>query len=506
MALALPLCLTSCRSALRKVAKETMGETAEVVAEKMSKESLEKLFKNLDKSASKKMLKALQDDPELYAKALSPDLKWADFEHFVGDSKMAAGDVNLLRLFVNEGDIFKGAVAHDRDGVMQIIRESDGTLLCEVKDGIVSLRNTFSSAEGIFGDGVALREKLIPNSLYKLREESGAVYFYTVNEFGHVSEANVKKLTPDQLYQNVIMGPEELSLSPKWEEAFDAIRHSSNGNDIDARVVFHRASQDAQPSRIDIDANVNGKPLTKTEINVASRKLVGKEAMDALDDIPSLQSVIRKLKEMSPAYFTDDKLVVEEVDGIRRIRFDGTSTQIDILPDGTIRAKSGSTKKSGEMNEFLNNLLPDRKYEIDGVMTVETDENGLTKSIDCHSSELYNKTFGADNPRGNLDKTHGPDVVRQKGGDPSTHDAGHIQAHATGGPNESFNILPMKSDMQRQGSDWAELERRELDAIKNGQDVHSRKTITYHEDGSYDITVDLTIDGETTTQTFIGLF
>ena len=499
--------MTSCKSAARKAAKTITEETAEFVVDKASKNSLKQTLKKLDKKASKRVLKVFEEDSDLYAKAIRSDLDWARFEHFAADSKNAFGDKNLLRLFVNQGDIFSGAIAHERDGVIQIIRETDGTLLCELKDGIVSLKNTFSKADGIFGDEAALKMNLIPNTLYKLREESGAVYLYTINEAGHISEATVKKLTPDQLYHNVIMGPEALPLSPKWEKEFDDLRIGSHGNDVDAKVTFHRPKPDAQPSSIEIDAYVNGKQVLKTQVNVATRKLVGKEAMDALDNMPALQAIVRKLQAMSPAYFTPDKLVVEEVDGIRRIRFDGTATQIEIHPNGVIRAKSGSTKLSGEMNEFLNHPLPNSKYEVDGgLLKFETDAEGRTISVDSHSSEIYARTFGSDNPRGNLDKAHGPDVVREKGGDPSIHDAGHIQAHATGGPNESFNILPMKSELQRQGSDWAEFERKELDAIKNGQDVHSRKTITYHEDGTYDITVELTIEGETQTQVFKGLF
>ena len=40
---------------------------------------------------------------------------------------------------------------------------------------------------------------------------------------------------------------------------------------------------------------------------------------------------------------------------------------------------------------------------------------------------------------------------------------------------------------------------KELNAIKKGQDVWSRKWITYNPDGSYSIKVELTIDGKTIT-------
>ena len=63
----------------------------------------------------------------------------------------------------------------------------------------------------------------------------------------------------------------------------------------------------------------------------------------------------------------------------------------------------------------------------------------------------------------------------------------------------------MKASLQRGGA-WAKLEKMERDAIARGCDVWSKKKITYHPDGSFEIAVDLIIDGKTTHKVFKNLF
>ena len=156
------------------------------------------------------------------------------------------------------------------------------------------------------------------------------------------------------------------------------------------------------------------------------------------------------------------------------------------------------------MNEFLNNPLPNTKYETEGgLLNFHTDQFGKTAYVECHSSELY-KTM-KNNPRSELAGENKTPLVQKKGGQKGIHDSGHLQANATGGLNESINLLPMKSGKNR-GGPWKKLELKELNAIKKGQDVKRRQWITYNPDGSYSIKVELTIDGKTTTEVFNHLF
>ena len=246
------------------------------------------------------------------------------------------------------------------------------------------------------------------------------------------------------------------------------------------------------------------KNIAKKQAAKTAARLTGADAFKALDDMPDIKKQVIKLQQQSPANFTTDKLFVEKVGKSKVVGFEGTSSKIEISPNGTIRAKGGSTANAGPMNEYLNNPLPNTKYETEGgLLNFHTDQFGKTAYVECHSSELY-KTM-KNNPRGTLAEENKAPLVIKKGGKKGVHDSGHLQAKATGGLNESINLLPMKWSKNRRGP-WRELESKELNAIKKGKDVWSRKWITYNPDGSYSIKVELTIDGKTITKPFDDLF
>ena len=246
------------------------------------------------------------------------------------------------------------------------------------------------------------------------------------------------------------------------------------------------------------------KNIAKKQAAKTAARLTGADAFKALDDIPMIKEVSEQLQKKSPAYFKTEKLYVEKVGKSKVVGFEGTPSKIEISPNGTIRAKGGSTANAGPMNEYLNNPLPNTKYETEGgLLNFHTDQFGKTAYVECHSSELH-KTM-KNTPRSRLAEKNSTQLVQKKGGQKGIHDSGHLQANATGGLNESINLLPMKRGKNR-GGPWKKLELKELNAIKNGQDVWSRKWITYNPDGSYSIKVELTIDGKTITRTFPDLF
>ena len=247
------------------------------------------------------------------------------------------------------------------------------------------------------------------------------------------------------------------------------------------------------------------KNIAKKQAAKTAARLTGADAFKALDDMPDIKKQVVKLQQQSPANFTIDKLFVEKIGKSKVVGFEGTPSKIEISPNGTIRAKGGSTANAGPMNEYLNNPLPNTKYETEGgLLNFHTDQFGKTAYVECHSSELY-KTM-KNNPRGTLAEENKTPLVKKKGGRQGVHDSGHIQQRSMGGLNESINLLPMKSQLQRHGR-WAKLEREERKAIAAGKDVWSRKWITYNPDGSYSIKVELTIDGKTiTNKPFDDLF
>ena len=246
------------------------------------------------------------------------------------------------------------------------------------------------------------------------------------------------------------------------------------------------------------------KNIAKKQAAKTAARLTGADAFKALDDMPDIKKQVVKLQQQSPAHFTTDKLFVEKVGKSKVVGFEGTPSKIEISPNGTIRAKGGSTANAGPMNEYLNNPLPNTKYETEGgLLNFHTDQFGKTAYVECHSSELY-KTM-KNNPRSTLAGENKTPLVKKKGGQKGIHDSGHLQANATGGLNESINLLPMKIGKNR-GGPWKKLELKELDAIKKGQDVKRRQWITYNPDGSYSIKVELTIDDKAITKVFPDLF
>jgi hypothetical protein len=250
------------------------------------------------------------------------------------------------------------------------------------------------------------------------------------------------------------------------------------------------------------------KNIAKKQAAKTAARLTGVDAFKALDDMPDIKKQVIKLQQQSPTYFTTDKLFVEKVGKSKVVGFEGTPSKIEISPNGTIRARGGSYSKNGvvigDMNEYLNNPLPNTRYETEGgLLNFHTDQFGKTAYVECHSSELY-KTM-KNNPRGTLAKENQTPLVIKKGGKKGVHDSGHIQQRSMGGLNESINLLPMKSQLQQHGR-WAKLEGEERKAIAAGKDVWSRKWITNNPDGSYSIKVELTIDGKKITKVFDDLF
>lgn len=261
----------------------------------------------------------------------------------------------------------------------------------------------------------------------------------------------------------------------------------------EGRVLFEEAAQKGIKEK---GENVAAKQAAAK----AGKQYTGKEAIALLDDNPILKKQVAEMEEKLGPLFSTDNIVIKKSGSSTIVEFPGTNTVMHMKGDDII-VEAGSTMKSGAMNEFLNHPLPNKNYIVDGGCSkFVTDKQGRTVVSECHSSELSKRVS-----RGELPAQNKTPLVESKGGKQGIHDSGHIQQHSTGGQNESINLLPMKSSLQRGGA-WAKLEKQERDAIEAGCDVWSKKKIVYHDDGSYDILVDLIIDGKVTHKEFTYLF
>ncbi len=139
-----------------------------------------------------------------------------------------------------------------------------------------------------------------------------------------------------------------------------------------------------------------------------------------------------------------------------------------------IEAESGSREDDGAQNEFLNYLLPNKTYIVDGYTKYITDN--LSRVVLVISDRNKNNIVNHEEPH---KKT--TDRVREEGvkGD----EAGHLISRATGGANEKINLVPMNKEINHEDRDgvWWNLEQLESAALKLGKNVISIRQLLYKE-------------------------
>lgn len=155
-----------------------------------------------------------------------------------------------------------------------------------------------------------------------------------------------------------------------------------------------------------------------------------------------------------------------------------------------VEAESGSRKDEGPQNEFLNYLLPNKTYIVDGYTKYITDN--LSRVVLVISDRNKNNIVNHEEPH---KKT--TDRVRKEGveGD----EAGHLISRATGGANEKINLVPMNKEINHEDRDgvWWNLEQLESAALKLGKGIISIRQLLYKENSKrpYTIVSTTIIDG-----------
>ena len=189
--------------------------------------------------------------------------------------------------------------------------------------------------------------------------------------------------------------------------------------------------------------------------------------------------------------FADGIVVNTTEKGIEMVSRDFPNTAIRITKNMMI-GKAGSLKSSGPMNEFLNHLLPNKTYIVDGVFVYKTDD--LARVITCTADRSKAFKTIERNPQrnSNIQKY----IVESLDGKIGLDDGGHLFANTTGGPNELINQVPMSRKLNQNGH-WRKLERLEEKALKNGKDVVSQRNLLYrgNEKRPYAIEFITKIDG-----------
>lgn len=211
------------------------------------------------------------------------------------------------------------------------------------------------------------------------------------------------------------------------------------------------------------------------------------------EKFPEIAEQIERIAKNPDTISDINKFVIEETKDGLVISHKEWSKSKCIIKDGVITADAGSLPgKVGDQNEFLNDLLPNKTYIVDGYTKYITDN--LSRVVLVISDRNKNNIVNHEKPH---KKT--TDRVREEGveGD----EAGHLISRATGGANEKINLVPMNRDINRQGK-WRKMEEMEEKALKEGKTVFSKREPLYKGDSKrpYAIKTTTIIDGKKYTQ------
>lgn len=115
--------------------------------------------------------------------------------------------------------------------------------------------------------------------------------------------------------------------------------------------------------------------------------------------------------------------------------------------------------------------FPRTKYMINNAEYL-TDDLGRVVNVKCRirPSNLVSLKYRDSNVQRQMS------VLK---GSLSTDDAGHLLGNQFGGSSNMINLVPMSSSLNRQGGDFAKIERRLSKALKNGQDVDLEIMLKY---------------------------
>ncbi len=253
-----------------------------------------------------------------------------------------------------------------------------------------------------------------------------------------------------------------------------------------------------------------GKGTEETVEVVAEKaaKTAAKKGAKELAEETSEKVVRKTLKELAASDKTykklfdnfSEKLGKEFADGITaNISKEGLELASKEFPVTKIRVHknvltgtAGSLKGAGPMNEFLNYIMPNKTYIVDGCFVYKTDKLGRVVECSAKRTKAYQSI-----ERNAQRNTHIQSaVVDRLDGRKGLDDAGHLFANTTGGPNELINQVPMASKWNRTGK-WRELERKEEDALKAGKEVVSSRKLLYKGDSKRPWAIEFTtkIDG-----------
>lgn len=266
-----------------------------------------------------------------------------------------------------------------------------------------------------------------------------------------------------------------------------------------AEEVTEKGAKKALREAAESGSKKAAKEAAETGLEKTAREMAEQGAGRSLRELASSSTIYRQLYDSFSQYISKDFAEDVSVEGIEngtRVFSKTFPNSSAVIRGNVIEARAGSLVNSGPVNEFLNHLLPNSVYKVDGCFVYKTDKFGrVIEAVGDRSNAI--KTIERNTQRNSdVQKL----VINTLDGTPGLHEGGHLFACSTGGPNELINQVPMVKELNQHGL-WRQLEIIEEKALKEGRQVKSIRKPLYRGDSKLPYAIEFTsiIDGKKTT-------
>lgn len=454
--------------------------------------NLARSVKFLDEGLAQKLADAMQQDEALVSLLSQRPSLLDEFIIFTKDSPEASKDFKLFHLFLNikkspSTSFLSGLSVRTKGTWIEFVKGQ--RIVAKYRDGVVELSESLVQNQGLAHNSL-LHAETLPDVLYKISPNSttGQSLLLRTDDMGRMKQLTLEGVSLSELNELAL----RKGAVPYLEEG-DLSRLAQQLGDKRGDYVlnYHYSGTDRQPSRLSIKATQDGVVVFNQSLATIDKTLA--EAYLALSNCYNRSGYLKGFKP-------SDLLVKQEGDNFILKHKLFKVTQAELQGD-VIRAKSGSTIKNGELNQFLNSLIPQKTYIVDDVFEYKTDYLGRVVSVKGEHSRAYALLM----EKGKRDSKVQKKVVKKMGGTlgNGNDDAGHLIANATRGGNEMINQVPMPSESNRHGA-WRDMEREVEKALKDGKQVYSERKLFYQGDElrPYRIETKTVIDGKETSRVF----
>ena len=252
---------------------------------------------------------------------------------------------------------------------------------------------------------------------------------------------------------------------------------SKAGKNVAKEAVEKAGKETAEAASRKVAKEVSGEAAEK-----ALKGAIGKSMREMATSNTAIRSLYDNFSSRISKEFADGIVVNATEKGVEMASRD--------FPNSAIRMKN-----SGPMNEFLNHLLPQKKYIVDECFVYDTDALGRVAEGVADRTKAF-KSIQRNTQRNTDIQKY---IVESLDGRKGLDDGGHLFANNTGGPNELINQIPMSRELNQHGK-WREMERMEEKALREGKQVTSKRKLLYRgsEKRPYAIEFTSIIDGKET--------